>query len=94
LSVFALALATLTVVRAATKRLPRNTRHIARKLPCSHYTWESALTATIKLAVVVILFVYPALCSKVFLTYKCVEVNGTLLLVADMAYACFEGGLG
>ena len=57
------------------------------------FTSESATAAAIKLAIIVILFLYPTICSKVFMTYKCIDVNGKLFLVADMTYACFEGAL-
>ena len=73
------------------KLLSRNARRVVRKLPCCRFTFESASTAAIKLAILVILFLYPTICSKVFMTYKCIDVNGKLFLVADMTYACFEG---
>ena len=73
------------------KRLSYNARRVTRKLPCCRFTFKSAATETIKLAIVVIIFLYPTICSKVFMTYKCIDVNGKLFLVADMTYACFEG---
>ena len=93
LAVFTLDLIILSVARIVLKRLSRNTRRIVRKLPCCRFTFASAIAETIKLAIVVILFLYPTICSKVFMTYKCIDVNGKLFLVADMTYACFEGAL-
>jgi hypothetical protein len=40
----------------------------------------------------VILFIYPTICSKVFMTFKCVDVGEAgQFMVADMSVACFEG---
>jgi hypothetical protein len=39
----------------------------------------------------VILFIYPTICSKVFMTFKCIEVGGAQYLVNDMSKRCFEG---
>jgi len=45
----------------------------------------------VKSSINVILFVYPTICSKVFTTFKCIEVNDRSYLVADMSQRCFEG---
>ena len=91
LIVFCLDLIVLSVARIVLKRLSRKTRYAVRKLPCARFTFASATAETIKLAILVILFLYPTICSKVFMTFKCIDVNGKLFLVADMAHTCFEG---
>ena len=90
-AVFVLAFIVVAATRSVLKRLPRSVRHGARRLPCCRFTLESAGTSTIKLAIGVILFLYPTICSKVFMTFKCVEVGGKSFLVADMSKVCFEG---
>ena len=81
----------LSVARIVLKRLSRKARYAVRKLPCAHFTSASGTAETIKLAILVILFLYPTICSKVFMTFKCIDVNDKLFLVADMAHTCFEG---
>ena len=52
----------------------------------------SAGNGAIKLTLVVLLFIYPTICSKVFITFKCVDVGGgQLYMVADMSVECFRG---
>ena len=93
LIVFCLDLIVLSVARIVLKRLSRKAQYAVRKLPCARFTFASATAETIKLAILVILFLYPTICSKVFMTFKCIDVNGKLFLVADMTHACFEGAL-
>ena len=90
-AVFVLAFFVVMLARIVIKRQSQSVRRAAKKLRCCRYTFESAGTATIKLAVLVILFLYPTICSKVFMTFKCVRVGGKSFLVADMSKACFEG---
>jgi hypothetical protein len=44
---------------------------------CCAYTLSSARIAALKVAIVVILFIYPTICSKVFMTFKCVDVGAS-----------------
>jgi hypothetical protein len=90
-AVFVLAFFMLMLMRVVLTRQSRSVRRTAKKLLCCRFTLESAGTATIKLAILVILFLYPTICSKVFMTFKCVKVGGKSFLVADMSKACFEG---
>jgi hypothetical protein len=69
----------------------RNARRVLHKLQMCKCTPASAGTATVKVAVTVLLFIYPTICSKVFMTFKCVEAGGASYMVADMAYTCYEG---
>jgi hypothetical protein len=69
----------------------RKARRALRKLPMCQFTAASAGTAAIKVGIIVILFIYPTICSKVFMTFKCVEAGGAKYMVADMAYRCYEG---
>ena len=87
----ALAFGALSLASVAQRRLTRKTRHVCRKLPLCQFTAASAGTAAIKVGIVIILFIYPTICSKVFMTFKCVEAGGAWYVVADMAYTCYEG---
>ena len=89
--VLALAYGAVALVGVALRRAPRKVRRTLRKLPMCHFTFTSARTAAIKVAIVVVLFIYPTICSKVFMTFKCAEAGGKKYMVADMAYACYEG---
>ena len=69
-------------------------RWVRRKLaamPCCAFTTASAFTGTIKVSIIAILFIYPTICSKVFTTFKCIEVDGRSYLAADMVHQCFSG---
>jgi hypothetical protein len=69
----------------------RKARRALRKLPMCQFTAASAGTAAIKVGIIVILFIYPTICSKVFMTFKCTEAGGAKYMVADMTYRCYEG---
>ena len=46
----------------------------------------SASGAAVKITLVVILFIYPAICSQVFTTFKCVDVgSGELFMVRHLS---------
>ena len=62
-----------------------------RKLPCALYTPQSACTGMMKILVVSVLFVYPALCSNFFTTFRCITVGHHAFLAADMKETCYEG---
>jgi hypothetical protein len=89
--VLALAFGALSLTSVVQRRLTRKTRRMFRKLPLCQFTAASAGTAAIKVGIVIILFIYPTICSKVFMTFKCVEAGGASFMVADMAYTCYEG---
>ena len=69
----------------------RKARRVLRQLPMCQFTKASAETAATKVGIIAILFIYPTICSKVFMTFKCVEAGGASFMVADMAYTCYEG---
>lgn len=78
----------LQIVRASSRRCRRS----VRALPCGQYTVASAGAAALKFGIVVVLFIYPTICSKVFMTFKCVDLgNGQHFMEANMSIACFEG---
>jgi len=64
-----------------------------RKLKCMRFTVQSARSAAIKLNIVLLMVIYPTICSKVFTTFKCVEINdgasSTWYMAADMSIRCF-----
>ena len=79
-------IAAAAVAVAATARwvccLPKRR---CKKTPCNHYTLASASTATLKVTIAILLFIYPTICSKVFTTFKCSDViDGESFMVADM----------
>jgi len=89
-----LALMIVALSRCCFKRCPSKTRRKIRKMPCGcgKCSTSAAVTSTLKIVVVILLFVYPALCSKLFTTFKCVEVGpNELFMVADMTQQCFVG---
>ena len=65
--------------------------HCMRRLPCCKFTVGSAGTSALKLVIFIVLFIYPTICSKVFTTFKCDNVNGESFMVADMTVTCFAG---
>ena len=92
MSVFALSFGCAGVLVCIIKSSSRDCRRCARKFSFGKATMASAGNATIKLTLVVILFIYPTICSKVFTTFKCVDVGGgQLFMVADMSVECLRG---
>ena len=90
----ALALVTVVLLRFCVKRSSAKTRRAIAHMPCGmgKCKVQSAVISTFKIVVVILLFVYPALCSKLFTTFKCVEVGpGELYMVADMTKQCYVG---
>ena len=65
--------------------------HCMQRLPCCKFTVGSAGTSALKLVIFIVLFIYPTICSKVFTTFKCDNVNGESFMVADMTVTCFAG---
>ena len=66
-------------------------RRCRRHNCCCRFTIASARTGVFKVAIVVILFIYPTICSKVFATFKCVDVGEAgWFLESDMEVACYE----
>lgn len=71
--------------------LPFCCQDCIRATPCGKYTISSARTAALKISIIIILFIYPTICSKVFMTFKCVDVGESgVYMVADMSVKCFS----
>ena len=90
-AVLALTLGLVVLSAIAGRSCPMKHQRALRKLPCCRYTIVSAITAAIKLGIVVVLFIYPTICSKVFMTFQCVDVGGASHMLADMSYTCYSG---
>ena len=91
IAVFALAFGCVALLSCVTRSCSRQWQQTARKLSCGQYTLTSAGGAALKLCIVIILFIYPTICSKVFLTFKCRDLGeGNRFMVASMQIPCFE----
>ena len=91
ISVFLAAFGVVAAVALCRDALPRKTRSCVRKLPCGRYTVSSARTSAVKVAIIAILFIYPTICSNVFMTFKCVDLGASgSHMVADMAVECYK----
>ena len=91
-AVFAAAFGCVAIALAVKDRAPLKCRRSFKKLPCGRATVASAFGNAVKLMLNVILFIYPTICSKVFMTFKCVDVGESgQFMVADMSVACYEG---
>ena len=89
--VFLLAFVVVIVMSRVVSCCPSQKRRKIHKLVCCRFTVESARTSMMKILIVVVLFIYPTICSKVFITFKCVSVGATgHFMVADMSVACYE----
>jgi hypothetical protein len=75
-AVFALAFGSAALVIFLTRRSSRACKHRAKTFLFGKATMASAGSAAVKMTLVVILFIYPTICSKVFTTFKCVDVGG------------------
>jgi hypothetical protein len=85
--VFAAAFGCAAIVICLTQRSPRACKRCAKKLRYGKATMLSASGAAVKLTLVVILFIYPTICSKVFTTFKCVDVgDGEFFMVRHLAH--------
>ena len=87
LAVFASAFGCAAAVILVTQRSSRKCKRCAKKMLFGKATLTSASGAAVKITLVVILFIYPAICSKVFLTFKCVDVGGGKLFMVSRAHA-------
>jgi hypothetical protein len=58
------------------------------------YTPRSALAASLKVGVLLLLLIYPTICSKVFMTFKCIDLNygdnTVSYMLADMSVQCYS----
>ena len=85
-AVFFVTFALLTLCICINRR-----RHCVRRLPCCKFTVSSAGTSALKLVIFIVLFIYPTICSKVFTTFRCDNVNGESFMAVDMTITCFAG---
>jgi hypothetical protein len=91
LMVFGSAFLVVAAISKVNECLPFRCRHKVRKLPCCKFNIRSARTSMAKILLITILFIYPTICSKVFMTFKCVNVGATgSFMFADMSIACYE----
>ena len=91
LGVFGSAFLVVAAVGKVIECFPFQCRRKVRKLPCCKFNIRSARTSMMKILIVTILFIYPTICSKVFMTFKCTNVGATgSFMVADMSIACYE----
>jgi hypothetical protein len=91
IGVFSAALGIVAAAGLCRAALPRKTRSCVRKLPCGKFTAASARTSAVKVTIVTLLFIYPTICSNVFMTFKCVDLGASgSYMVADMAIQCYE----
>jgi hypothetical protein len=89
--VFFSAFIIVSIVYKVAQCCPSKQRRKFRKLVCCKFTIDSARTSMVKILIVVILFIYPTICSKVFMTFKCIDVGASgAFMVADMAVSCYE----
>jgi hypothetical protein len=90
IGVFGTAFLFVTLVLGAAHLASPSCQACLKKLPCGRYSASSARTAALKVAIIVILFIYPTICSKVFMTFKCTDVGASgSFMVADMAIPCY-----
>jgi hypothetical protein len=91
LSVFFTAFVFVSMIWGAAHLMPPCCRQCLRKLPCGRYTVSSARIAAVKVSIILILFIYPTICSKVFMTFKCVDVGDSgWYMFADMSVQCYH----
>ena len=83
-AVFALAFGCAAAVICVTQRSSRACKRCAKKCLFGKATLASASSAAIKLALLVILLIYPTICSKVFTTFKCIDVGGGELFMVRL----------
>jgi hypothetical protein len=90
-AVFAAAFAVACVAKRVEARCcDRRQQRAFRKLPCGRFTTTSAASVAIKLAIVLLMVLYPTLCSKVFTTFACVNLGESgFYMIADMSVRCF-----
>jgi hypothetical protein len=87
LAVFASAFGCAAAVILITQRSSQKCKRCAKKMLFGKATLTSASGAAVKITLVVILFIYPAICSKVFTTFKCTDVGGGKLFMVSRTRA-------